>query len=49
MNTAEIISQIDAEISRLQGAGALLLETPLKRGPGRPKTIKQPAARRSAI
>ena len=42
MNTAEIISQIDAEISRLQGAKALLAETPLKRGPGRPKANEQP-------
>jgi hypothetical protein len=43
MNTAEIISQIDAEIARLQGARALLVETPLKREPGRPKANKQPA------
>ena len=42
MDTAEIISQIDAEISRLQGAKALLAETPLKRGPGRPKRNEQP-------
>jgi len=44
MNTAEIISQIDAEIARLQGAKALLAETPLKRGPGRPKANEQPVA-----
>ena len=44
MNTAEIISQIDAEIARLQGAKALLSETPLKRGPGRPRVNAQPAA-----
>ena len=42
MNTGEIISQIDAEIARLQGARALLTESPFKRGPGRPKAIKQP-------
>ena len=45
MNTAEIISQIDAEISRLERAKALLSETPLKRGPGRPKASEQPAAK----
>ncbi len=45
MNTEEIISQIDAEIARLQGARALLTETPLKRGPGRPKATEQPVAR----
>jgi hypothetical protein len=44
MNTAEIIRQIDAEISRLQSARALLTEAPLKRGPGRPKTTEQPVA-----
>ena len=44
MNTAAIISQIDAEISRLQGARALLTEVPLKRGPGRPKATDQPVA-----
>ena len=44
MDTSEIISQIDAEIMRLQGARALLAETPLKRGPGRPKVNTQPAA-----
>jgi hypothetical protein len=44
MNTAEIISQIDAEIARLRGARALLAETPLKRGPGRPKATEQPVA-----
>jgi hypothetical protein len=44
MDTSEIISQIDAEIARLQGARALLVETPLKRGPGRPKAGTQPAA-----
>jgi hypothetical protein len=42
MNTAEIITHIDAEISRLQQAKALLTETPLKRGPGRPKSVEQP-------
>jgi hypothetical protein len=45
MNTAEIISQIDAQISRLQSARALLAEAPLKRAPGRPKTTEQPVAR----
>jgi hypothetical protein len=45
MNTAEIISQIDAEISRLQSARALLSDAPLRRGPGRPKASKQPVAR----
>jgi len=44
MDTSEIIRQIDAEIARLQGAKALLAETPLKRGPGRPKVNTQPAA-----
>ena len=44
MDTVEIIKQIDAEIARLQGARALLAETPLKRGPGRPKVNKQPVA-----
>jgi hypothetical protein len=45
MNTAEIISQIDAQISCLQSARALLAETPLKRGRGRPKLTEQPIAR----
>jgi hypothetical protein len=44
MDTSEIIRQIDGEIARLQGARALLAETPLKRGPGRPKVNTQPAA-----
>jgi hypothetical protein len=44
MNTEEIVSQIDAEISRLQSAKALLTEVPLKRGPGRPKASEQPVA-----
>ncbi len=42
MDTAEIISQIDAEISQLQGAKALLTEIPLKEGPGRPKALVHP-------
>jgi len=46
VNTAEIISQIDAEVSRLQSARALLAETPLKRGPGRPKASEQSAAKK---
>jgi hypothetical protein len=39
MNTVEIIEQIDAEISKLQQAKGLLLDTdsPIKRSPGRPK------------
>jgi hypothetical protein len=39
MNTEEIIEQIDAEISKLQQAKGLLLDTdsPIKRSPGRPK------------
>jgi hypothetical protein len=44
MNTDEIVQQIDAEILRLQQAKALLTETPLKRGPGRPKSVEQPVA-----
>jgi hypothetical protein len=39
MNTEEIIEQIDAEISKLQQAKGLLLDTdsPIKRSPARPK------------
>jgi hypothetical protein len=39
MNTEEIIEQIDTEISKLQQAKGLLLDTdsPIKRSPGRPK------------
>jgi hypothetical protein len=44
MNTEAIIEQIDAEISTLQQAKALLngaTSTPAKRAPGRPKMINQ--------
>jgi len=46
MNTEAIIEQIDAEISKLQQAKALLngaTSTPPKRTPGRPKTSNQVA------
>jgi hypothetical protein len=44
MNTEAIIEQIDAEISKLQQAKALLngaTSTPTKRAPGRPKVSSQ--------
>jgi hypothetical protein len=46
MNTEAIIEQIDAEISKLQQAKALLngaTSTPVKRAPGRPKASSQVA------
>jgi hypothetical protein len=46
MDTAEIISQIDAQIMRLQSVRALLTEAPLKKGPDRPKTTEPPVARK---
>jgi hypothetical protein len=36
METKQIITEIDAEISRLQQAKALLIGTTIKRGPGKP-------------
>jgi hypothetical protein len=38
MNTEDILKQIDAEISKLQQAKGLLLDSdsPTKKGPGRP-------------
>jgi hypothetical protein len=35
-----ILSEIDAEIARLQQARQLLSGTPVKRGPGRPRILK---------
>jgi hypothetical protein len=46
MNTEAILEQIDAEISKLQQAKALLngaTSTPTKRAPGRPKANNQVA------
>jgi hypothetical protein len=37
MDTASIIQEIDAEISRLEHAKAILSGTAIKRSPGRPK------------
>jgi hypothetical protein len=38
MDTATIIEHLDAEISRLQQAKALLAGTDVRKGPGRPKS-----------
>ena len=38
MSLVDILSEIDAEISRLEQAKQLLSDTPVKRGPGRPST-----------
>ena len=40
MDTATIIEHLDAEISRLQQAKAVLTSTDVRKGPGRPKAIK---------
>jgi hypothetical protein len=40
MDTATIIEHLDAEISRLQQAKAVLTSTDGRKGPGRPKAIK---------
>jgi hypothetical protein len=40
MNTSIIIAQIDAEITRLQQAKALLTGVATKKSPGRPKAAK---------
>lgn len=51
MDTATIIKQIDAEISQLQQAKAILAGTSLKGTQGRPKTsltASKPAAAKSA-
>ncbi len=37
MDFHRLVQEIDSEISRLQQARALLIGTPTKRGPGRPK------------
>jgi hypothetical protein len=41
MNIEEIVKEIESEISKLQQARVLLLgvDTPIKKGPGRPKAI----------
>jgi hypothetical protein len=48
MNTTEILSAIDAEISKLQQARSILgtytEPSALKRGPGRPKKTATPVA-----
>jgi hypothetical protein len=47
MDTATIIEHLDAEISRLQQARALLAGTDVRKGPGRPKSsgaISKPVA-----
>jgi hypothetical protein len=38
LSLVDILSEIDAEISRLEQAKQLLSDTPVKRGPGRPPT-----------
>jgi hypothetical protein len=51
MNTASIIAQIDAEISQLQQAKAILASTNVKKAQGRPKanpTASGPVAARPA-
>ena len=54
MDTTAILSTIDAEISKLQQARALLTgdsvptAPPEKRGPGRPKKISTEPAKKSA-
>ena len=40
MDTATIIEHLDAEISRLQQAKAVLTSTDVRKGPGRPKASK---------
>jgi hypothetical protein len=40
MDTATIIEHLDAEISRLQQAKAVLTSTDVRKGPGRPKPSK---------
>ena len=47
MDTATIIEHLDAEISRLQQAKAVLAGTDVRKGPGRPKAsdaVSKPAA-----
>jgi hypothetical protein len=48
MQTNDIIAEIDAEISRLQQAKALLSGTTVKRDPGKPVTngASKPAVKR---
>ena len=38
LSLVDILSEIDAEISRLEQAKQLLSDTPVNRGPGRPPT-----------
>jgi len=40
LDTASIIQEIDSEISRLEQAKAILLDTAVKRSPGRPKRTR---------
>jgi hypothetical protein len=49
MDTSQIISEIDAEIARLQQAKSLLTGTTTKRTPGRkpPSATKAPTKRRT--
>jgi hypothetical protein len=46
VNLESILAEIDSEIRRLEGARALLIEVPIKRGPGRPKSTAKPSADR---
>lgn len=39
MELSSILAELDAEIARLQQAKALLTDTPVKRGPGRPPAV----------
>jgi hypothetical protein len=41
-----ILSELDAEIARLQQAKALLTGEPVKRGPGRPKAVPTVVAKK---
>jgi len=48
MDFHRLVQEIDSEISRLQQARALLIGTPTKRGPGRPKAAASHKAEKTA-
>jgi hypothetical protein len=46
MEMKQILTELDAEIARLQQAKALLAGETVKRGPGRPKAAPAPTKKR---
>jgi len=49
MDTPQILAEIDAQLESLRQARALLTDTAVKRGPGRPKGISVPVRKKRKL